>query len=255
MNHPIRGLIINNLQPPKVIGHRGACGYSPENTMASLVKAYELGVKWIEFDVALTKDELPVIMHDEKLNRTTNGKGSLANATYEQIAQLDAGSWFSPEFSGEKVPLFTDFLFAASELNLGINVEIKPTLGMDFETAHSVVQELQNYWPDPTDHLLVSSFSLTSLAVARALDQRLYLALLADTWFPFWQDAVIQLNCISVNASHKILSPSRVAEIKAMGCYVMAYTVDNPIRAKELFSWGVDTVFSNVPDVILAALS
>lgn len=245
---------INSLRFPKVIGHRGAPYYAPENTLASLYEAEKRGVKWIEFDVALTKDQVPVILHDENLRRTTNGRGSIAEMIWSDVAQLDAGGWFSPKYTGEKVPLFKDYLEAAKTLNLGINVEIKPTKNQDFATAFQVVQELQQNWPDPHDHLLVSSFSVSALAAARARDSRFYLALLLDKWFAGWQDAVVQLNCVSVNVNHRRLSPKRVAEIKAMGCYVMAYTVDSPKRASQLFDWGVDAVFSNVPDVILSNL-
>lgn len=244
---------INSLVFPKVIGHRGACHYAPENTLASMYEAERRGVKWIEFDVALTKDQCPVILHDENLKRTTNGRGSVANMSLAEVEQLDAGSWFSSKFAGEKIPLFNEYLQAAKRLNLGINVEIKPTAGQDFATAYQVVQQLRRDWPDPHHHLLVSSFSVTALAAARALDQRYYFALLINKWFSGWQDAVVQLNCVSVNVNHRRLSPERVAEIKAMGRYVMAYTVDSPRLAKKLFSWGVDAVFSNVPDVILGA--
>ena len=87
---------------PRVIGHRGACEYAPENTLASMTRAHELGVEWVEFDVCLTKDGQAVILHDPTVNRTTNGRGAIDELTYQQVRTLDAGAWFSEEFASKE---------------------------------------------------------------------------------------------------------------------------------------------------------
>ena len=202
----------------------------------------------------LTVDNIPIIIHDETLERTTDGHGNVAQTPYAEIATLDAGSWLGREFTGERIPTLTEFLHCASHLGLSINVEIKPAVGKDQETALAVVQTLQLHWPLEQSNLLVSSFSVASLTTARSLDKSLPLGLLLDHWFGGWQESVLQLDCIALHASHRILTPQKIALIKDLGRYVLAYTVDDPELARKLFSWGVDAVFSNVPDVILRSI-
>ncbi len=238
---------------PKVIGHRGACHYAPENTLASFQRAYELKTPWVEFDVMLSKEGTAIVIHDETLSRTTNGWGKVAETLFADITALDAGSWFDPSFAGEKIPTFVAVLACAAKLNLGINVEIKPTVGKDQETALSVVRSLQHHWTLP-QKLLVSSFSIASLVMARGLDKTLPLGLLLDHWTADWKDTVVQLNCISLNTNYRLLTKEKVAQIKDEVPYVLAYTVDDPKVAQKLFSWGVDAVFSNIPDVILSSI-
>ena len=97
---------------PKVMGHRGAAGLAPENTLSSIRKAAEVGVSWIEFDVKLTADNMPVIFHDDSLNRTAGRDGLMAETSADEALRLDAGSWFSMDFAGERVPS----LFATLDL-------------------------------------------------------------------------------------------------------------------------------------------
>src|ERR1700730_3386827 len=104
------------MQLPRVIGHRGACRYAPENTLASLYKAKQLGATWVEVDAMLTADDTVILMHDERVDRTTNGHGLVSAMSYAQIAQLDAGCWFAADFAGERVPTLLEFLHEAAQL-------------------------------------------------------------------------------------------------------------------------------------------
>ena len=104
---------------PRLIGHRGAAAAAPENTLASLRKAKELGASWVEFDVKLTRDGCPVLIHDERLERTTSGRGEVALTTLEELQKLDAGGWFAPAFRGERVPTLEAALALCAELGLG----------------------------------------------------------------------------------------------------------------------------------------
>jgi glycerophosphoryl diester phosphodiesterase len=229
---------------PKVIGHRGACRYAPENTLASLRKAAELGARWVEFDAMLTLDAVVIVMHDETLDRTTNGHGLVAETPYEEIAKLDAGIWFAPEYQGEKVPTMVEFLTEAKRLGLGVNIEIKPTPGKDIETAFAVVQLLQMHGFNQRMHILITSFSSESLAIVHALESNFRIGLLLDHWIIAWHDILEQLNCISLHANYKMLNQKNVAEVKNMGKLVLAYTVNDLEKAKQLYGWGVDSVFS-----------
>jgi glycerophosphoryl diester phosphodiesterase len=152
---------------PPVIGHRGAAAAAPENTLASLRKAHELGARWVEFDVKLSRDRRPILAHDERLNRTTNGRGRFADQTLAEIAKLDAGSWFGPAFAGERVPTFEDALALCGELGLGVNVEIKPCPGRERETARVVAETLLDHWPATRPTPLISSFAPACLLIAR----------------------------------------------------------------------------------------
>lgn len=239
-----------DLHLPRVIAHRGAPLEAPENTLAALQRAYEIGASWVEFDVMLTADGVPIIIHDDRLDRTTNGHGKVAAKTYAEIAELDAGLWFNPRFQGEKVPTLVQFLSCAAKLGLGINVEIKPTVGREAETAEAAVRVIEANWPEK-NKLLISSFSEKSLAVVHSINSKLPLGFLLHHWTKHWQQAVADLNCFSLHAFHRILTPARIAEIKNQGLHVLAYTVDSPVLAKKLFSWGVDAVFSNKPDFVL----
>jgi glycerophosphoryl diester phosphodiesterase len=237
------------LNLPKVIGHRGACHYAPENTLASFRTAYALGTSWVECDVMLTADEEPILIHDLTLDRTTNGHGKVAKTSSAEIAKLDAGLWFGPKFIGEKIPRLIDFLQLADALHLGINIEIKPTSGYEDITADTVIKLLDKHWPDK-QRLLISSFSIPSLKRVRSLNPDVSLGLLLDRWEANWQKVLEELNCIALHAEYKLLTPDKVAKITASGRYVLAYTVDDSNIATKLYSWGVDAVFSNVPDKI-----
>ena len=151
---------------PPVIGHRGAAAAAPENTLASLRKAKELGATWVEFDVKLTRDGHPVLFHDDRLDRTTSGQGEVALTTLAQLRKLDAGAWFAPAFEGERVPSFADALALCAELGLGINVELKPCPGREADTARVALETLLEHWPERRPAPLISSFARVCLVVA-----------------------------------------------------------------------------------------
>src|SRR5215471_16471459 len=111
---------------PRIIGHRGGGALAPENTLAGIRKAAESGIRGVEFDVMLSSDGIPVLMHDETLERTTNGRGSVSATSFAKLASLDAGAWFGPGYRNERVPSFESAGRLCAELGLWANVEIKP---------------------------------------------------------------------------------------------------------------------------------
>jgi glycerophosphoryl diester phosphodiesterase len=130
------------LKLPRIIGHRGACGYAPENTLESIRTAADLGIKWVELDVKLTKDGVPVIFHDETLDRTTNGHGNVAETFYADLQNLEAGSWYSDGFAGIKIPTLEEAAELLIDLGLGLNLELKPCPGREKETAEIALDHL-----------------------------------------------------------------------------------------------------------------
>jgi glycerophosphoryl diester phosphodiesterase len=241
----------SKLPIPKVIAHRGASAYTPENTLLSMYKASELGATWIEFDVMLTGDGIPIVIHDETLNRTTNGQGIVAETTYADIAKLDAGSWFSPEFSGEKVPKLSEFLKLAHKLGLGVNLEIKATEHTALATGKAVIEEIRQHWQFGHNDFLISSHNIDSLYAFHALKTDIPLALVLETWRPDWQEIVTSLDCVSLNIHHSMLSHERVIEAKKNTEYLLVYTVNDKQLAEHCFDMGADGIFSDCPDVCL----
>jgi len=239
------------LKLPKIIGHRGACGYAPENTIESIRTAAEIGAQWIELDVKLTRDNVPIIFHDDTLERTTNGFGNVADMDYEDLQQLEAGSWYGDSFAGTKIPTLEDALEEIINLGLGLNLELKPCPGREKETAEIALDELSRIWDDH-DRLLISSLQHPCLEIAHdmATDWHRGLLLRHEDMPENWKDLADYLEVSTINISDELASREFIEEIIDFEKPVLVYTVNDPIRARQLQSWGVDGFFSDVPDVI-----
>lgn len=234
----------------KIIGHRGASAYAPENTMASFNKALSMGCHLIEFDVMCSNDGEPFIFHDEKLNRTTNGKGQFGMVDSAYLKSLDAGSWFSRHFKGEPIPHLKEGLQWLSNTGVQANIEIKPYPGAIEQTTIAVLSHIHRYWPEDKAFPLVSSFEWEALTLCRSISPELPLGLLFHSWDDHWLQKAKQIGCYSIHFNRKILSKDRVREVKDQGYKVCAYTVNWKYQAKKLFAWGVDAIFSDYPDLI-----
>jgi len=241
---------MSNLKLPQIIGHRGACGYAPENTIESVKTAAEMGVEWVELDVKLTKDDIPVIFHDDTLERTTNGSGAVAQTTYEDLRQLEAGSWFADGFAGIKIPTLDEMCEVLIDLNLGLNLELKPCPGREKETAEVALDHLSRIW-DEHDRLLISSFQHVSLETAMDIASDWHRGLLLEAeWPENWKDLADYLDVKTVNVNGNACEREQIEALIDMDFPVLAYTINDPQRARLLQSWGVDAVFTDVPDVI-----
>jgi glycerophosphoryl diester phosphodiesterase len=235
---------------PRVIGHRGAAGLAPENTVASFRKAAELGVRWVEFDVHLSADGVPVVIHDDSVERTSNGRGAVAALSWAELSTLDAGSWFDPRFSGERVPTLETMIALLGKLGLGAVVEIKPSPGAAAATAEAAARLLQARWPDHLPPPMVSSFERRALERAREVTPGIARALLVANVPGDWRREVDRLGCAALHAGERHLTAATVAAVTGAGLPLFAYTVNEPKRAAELFGWGVAAVFSDRPDLI-----
>ena len=233
---------------PRVIAHRGASGYAPENTLAALRKASEVGARWVEFDVMLSREGHPVLMHDDDIARTTSGRGPVAEMPLRHLQQLDAGKWFAKGFSGERIPTLKEALAVLADHGLGANVEIKPTPGRETETGHAVAAQLAGAWPSSLPSPLLSSFSGDALAAARSTAEELPRALLVSRLPSDWHARLIELGCCALHCNHRFLKRETVAAVHEAGCALRCYTVNDTARARALFDWGVDGLFSDYPD-------
>ncbi len=239
--------------PPPVIGHRGAAADAPENTLTGLRKARALGCQWVEFDVRLSADGELLLLHDDRLDRTTNGRGRVRKLSSTAIRRLDAGAWFHQRFAGECVPTLAEAIMVLSELGLGANIELKSEPFNAIRTGIAAADALSRLWPHHLPAPLISSFSADVLMAARERAPAIARGLLLRAArVKRWRLAEV-LECRTVHIDHRRLNRSSVAAIRKAGYLVLAYTVNDAARACELWQWGVSSVFSDVPRMILAA--
>ncbi|MGB4057023.1 MAG: glycerophosphodiester phosphodiesterase family protein [Alphaproteobacteria bacterium] len=236
---------------PKIIGHRGAAAYAPENTLEGIHTAADMGVEWVELDVKLTKDFVPILFHDDTLERTTNGGDRpVAQCTYDDIKQLEAGSWFGESFAGIKIPTLEEALDVLIERGLGLNMEIKPCPGREKETAEVALDILSQFWDDH-DRLLISSFSHVSMETALDMANDWSRGfLLPEEWPENWRDLADYLDISVFNVNGNTVTREDISALLEREKPILAYTINDPDRANLLQSWGVDGFFSDEPDVI-----
>jgi len=241
----------------RIIAHRGASGYAPENTLASFKKALEMGSKEIELDVQMTKDGQLVVIHDYFLERTTNGRGMIMSVDYDYIKNLDAGSWFGPEYKGEKVPLLSDVIDLCKEENqrqkgessIILHIEIKKTK-LEKRPIEEKVLDLVNK-KDYQEHVLFSSFQHSCLKSLVAL-QKVKIGVLMGSEM-LQSTNYLKKNGIfgySINQSAEFIDQVLVDEAHAAGLKVLSYTVNRKDLALYFQTLGVDGIFCNYPDLL-----
>jgi glycerophosphoryl diester phosphodiesterase len=235
---------------PRIIAHRGGGALAPENTLAGLRKARSLGFGAVEFDVMLSADSVPVLMHDETVDRTTDGRGSVAALPYADLARFDAGAGFAPEYRGEHIPRFDEAAKMCVELGLWANVEIKPSRGQDAETGRIAAVVAERAWPQTLTPPLLSSFSEPALEAARAAAPRLPRGLLVDEVPRDWRQRLVRLECLALHCNARSLTPQLVHDVREAGYGLLCWTVNDPEFARQLLQWGVDAIFSDRLDRI-----
>jgi len=242
------------LKLPRIIGHRGAAGYAPENTIEAIHTAADLGIEWVELDVKLTKDEVPIVFHDDTLERTTNVSGPVAEKTYAEIQELDCGSWYGESFIGAKIPSLEEAIDALVTRDLGFNMEIKPCPGREKDTAEAALDVLSSIW-DAHDRLLISSVSHVSLETAldMATDWNRGL-IIPDVWPENLTELVEYLQVASITVNENTITRQQVEDIMDMNKACLAYTINDPHKAQHLQAWGIDGFFSDTPDLIKEGL-
>ncbi|WP_151736430.1 glycerophosphodiester phosphodiesterase ['Paenibacillus yunnanensis' Narsing Rao et al. 2020] len=245
------------------IAHRGASGYAPENTMPAFELALGMKADSVELDIHLTKDGIPVVIHDDTVNRTTNGKGYVKNMTLQQIEQLDAGSWFN-----EAYPMF------ARESYAGVRI---PTLEQVFETfgkelhyvleikapkpdrnIESIINDLIIEY-DLEDEVAIHSFSASSLRKFHKLNPDIPLYQLI--WYDYTAARVsdsfladVKTYAVGIGPNFQSISATYVAQVRKAGLKVIPYTVNYQVNMDKAYLWGVDGVYTNYPDRFLEVI-
>ncbi len=228
------------LQLPRVVGHRGAMAYAPENTLESFREARRRGATWVEIDVKLTADGVPIVMHDASLKRTMGIDRLVAEV---RAAELPAA-----------VPTFEQAIACFAELGLGCNVEIKPCAGREEETGRVTVAALRQHWPSSLPAPLLSSFKDASLAAAKQAAPEFARALLIGELKDDWHGRAATLAATGINTDGRRLTAPRAIEVKKAGYVLSTYTINDPDIARVLVAMGVDCIITDAPDVILAGL-
>ncbi len=239
---------------PKVIGHRGAAATAPENSLAGFRHAKSVGASWVEFDTQLSADKRCIVFHDDKLDRTTDGSGSVDDTDFAAIRRLDAGTWFDPAFAGERVPSLKETLSLLLELGLNPDIEIKPAEGREVETAAAVIAETMAIWPTDAPPPIISSIQHDCLRVAHEMAPHWPRGLVCFRFPRNWRALLESLACDVFICKDRLLSRRRVDEITGAGYALMAFTVNKPRRAATLLSWGVSSLITDRPEDILAMI-
>jgi len=228
------------LQLPQVIGHRGAMAYAPENTIASFREAKKRGAAWVEIDVKLTADGVPVVMHDESLKRTMDVHRLVARTSCAELPPA--------------VPTFEQAIACFLELGLGCNVEIKPCEGREAETARVVVETLRRCWPAALPAPLLSSFKDESLEVAQKAAPEFARALLVSELGEDWRARAEAVGAVGMNVGRRKLTAEGALAVKRAGYVLSVWTVNDPDEARAIVGMGADCIITDMPDVVLRAL-
>lgn len=235
---------------PAIVAHRGGGKLAPENTLAAIDVGASYGHTMIEFDAKLSADGQVFLLHDDTLERTTNGWGVAGEQPWAQLVCLDAGARFSRAFAGEPLPLLSQVAERCHRHGMLANIEIKPTSGYDAATGRAVALAAAALWRDAVVPPLLSSFSRQALAAAQHAAPALPRGLLLAAWDDDWQAQSAALGCVALHIDHQALNAERVAAIRHAGLHILAYTVNQPQRARALLDWGVDSICTDCIDRI-----
>ncbi|PZD95937.1 glycerophosphodiester phosphodiesterase [Paenibacillus sambharensis] len=231
----------------RCVAHRGASGLAPENTMAAMKKAIAYPfVDWIELDVQLSSDGIPVVIHDEKLRRTTGRRGRVGAFDAHSLNAMDAGSWFNPMFEGETIPRLEDVL-SITEGRCRLNIELKTYRGRYPGMERAVVELLHRM--GRTEDSVITSFDGLSLRAIRELSPDVTTGLIIDGAPSGLIEELKRLDAGFLSIGHKNLNTARMKEFRAAGLEVMAWTVNNPARMRELARMDQDIMIcTNYPN-------
>ncbi|MEB7436888.1 glycerophosphoryl diester phosphodiesterase [Mammaliicoccus sciuri] len=237
-----------------IYGHRGLPSKAPENTIASFKAASEIeGVKWLELDVAITKDEQLIIIHDDYLDRTTSMSGEITALNYEELKEASAGSWYGAKFKDERLPTFDDVIEIANEYNMNLNVELKGVTGANgLALSKSMVKQVKEKLANlnQNQEVLISSFNLVLVKLAEEIMPEYKRAVIFHTisFKEDWRTLLDYCDAKIVNTEDAKLTKAKVRMVKEAGYELNVWTVNKPARANQLANWGVDGIFTDSAD-------
>lgn len=234
---------------PILIAHRGGSLEAPENTLAAFRHAIEIGMRYVELDVQMSRDGELMVIHDETLDRTTNGHGPVGDYTFEELRKLDAGSHFRPQFAGETIPTLREVMELCVDAGVGVVIEIKsPHLYVGME--EKVAALLAEMYTSGAENIWCISFDHGAIRKLRTLDAALPLGYLYE-WHEqtfVHPDETVQAYCPYFRTA--LAHPEQIKEAHALGKLVFVYTVDDEADMRQVAAAGIDGMVSDRPTLL-----
>ncbi|WP_249871931.1 glycerophosphodiester phosphodiesterase [Oceanobacillus saliphilus] len=233
----------------KIIAHRGASKFAPENTMPAFELAYEMKAEGIETDVHLTKDKIPVLIHDEHVKRTTNCSGFIRDYNFSELQHFDAGSWFSSKYAGTSIISLQEFLEWAMDKPLDLNIELKNSK-IDYKNMEAIVYEMVDHY-QLLNRTTLSTFNPVSVQRLKFLNKKIGVALLHSRKR---KDLIVYAKNLGANAIHinyRLLRKSLVQQCKQEDMTIRVYTVNKFVPIMRSFYLECDGIFTDVPNKAL----
>ena len=228
---------------PRIVAHRGGGSLAPENTLGAIRLGASMGFKGVEFDVMLAGDGTPVVIHDETVDRTTNGRGAVSGMTYPELSSFKTQN-------GEKIPTYAETVRLCRELGIWANVEIKPAKGHERATGDAVARMTRELWKGAPLAPLLSSFSIEALEAAQAAAPELRRGGLVDKVPDDWRPIMKRLGCSALHCNYKALNGKLAADIHEEGYAILLWTVNDPSEARRLLALGADCLVTDALDRI-----
>lgn len=233
---------------PLWIAHRGAGKLAPENTLAAFRLGAQHGYTAFECDVKLSADDVPFLLHDAALARTTRVDGIAGERPWAELSLLDAGGWHSRRYAGEPLATLAALAHYMRRNRFALNIEIKPTPGHEERTGRIVAEQAARLWMHDRRPPLLSSFRPESLQAAKAAAPALPRALLIDSLWAGWLERAQSLGCVAVVADQVLIDRPLVERLRAAGLRVLAYTVNDEAMATRLLGFGLDGIITDAVD-------
>ncbi len=238
---------------PRWIAHRGAGKLAPENTLAAFRYGARHGYRMFECDAKLSADGVVFLMHDAALERTTNGTGVGGDRSWGELSMLDAGSWHSRAYAGEPLPTLENLARYCLANDHFLNIEIKPTPGVEARTGEAVANEAARLWAGATVPPLLTSFRPEALQAALAVQPQLPRGLLLDTLWNGWLETALALKCSAIVCNHALWDTSSTKQVRTAGLRTLSYTVNDEWAAQRLIDLGTDGVITDRVDLFSPA--
>lgn len=233
---------------PLWIAHRGAGKLAPENTLAAFRLGASHGYRMFECDAKLSSDGVALLLHDDTLERTSNGQGIAGQQPWQALSQLDAGSWHSAHYAGEPLATLEAVSVFCLANGYSLNIEIKPTTGREIETGRIVAERAERLWSASALPPLLTSFSPAALEGARETAPDLPRGLLLDSLWPDWLGAALKLGCVAVVCDHLLWDAEPLGQVQRAGLRALAYTVNDQAEVQRLLDMGIDGIITDKVD-------
>jgi len=246
----------NDWSYPRWVAHRGAGKLAPENTLAAFRLGAHYGYRMFECDVKLSADEVPFLLHDATLDRTTNGHGIAGQLSWAELSRLDAGNWHSRAYAGEPIASLEAVARYCLGNGFALNIEIKPTPGAESLTGALVADATARLWANaPAGAMapLLTSFSPDALEAAQTAQPQLPRGLLLEQLWTGWLETALRLGCVAVVCNQALWDESSVRQARSAGLRMSSYTVNDEWAAERLLELGTDAIITDRVDLFSAS--